>query len=449
VVIGAGVVGVCTAYSLARQGRAVRVLDGRAGPGQGTTFINGTLICPSLMLPWTGPKMIPKLIRSFTDSEHPLKLHPRALADPLLWRFGLHYLMSCRPGHFERSTRRLARLANYSRRCLDELLAARPSLGPLMSRTAEGTLQVFESREAMQGCLDASAQIRSAGVPLTVQSPDECGAAGADITRTLREQGKEAMYIFSGLDTNGDCHQFTRHLARACEELGVRFEYGASVSSFRRAPGGGVDVLLEGDRSVTAKNLVLCAGVGSPGLAAKLGLYLPMYPVKGYIITVPLRPGFQQLPCNVVQDSKKVYLAPMGRDSIRVSGCAEFAGFDATVDPQRARQLLAQAAALMPGALDTDRATFHAGLRPLSADDVPIIGMAGPQIFLNTGHGSKGWTHAFGSGQLVADLVAGRQPALAAQAYGPGRFWPVRGGGEGRPRGGPAWAPLPRPTLAA
>lgn len=270
-----------------------------------------------------------------------------------------------------------------------------------------------------------------------------------NVVRSLRDQGKEAMYIFSELDTNGDCRQFTCHLVSACRELGVKFEFGAKVTGFGRGADGGADVLLEDGRCVTAGNLVLAAGTRSPELASLLGLYLPMYPVKGYAITVPLNPGFEQLQCNVVQDSKKVYLAPLGKEHIRISGCAEFAGFDTSVEDDRASQLLEQSAALLPGMLDVDRAEKHAGLRPLSADDVPIIGRVGPGIFLNTGHGSKGWTHAFGSARLVADIVAGDEPELAVEPYGLARFWPVRGSGACPVRlRGRYWSPSARDLVA-
>eukprot|EP00439_Symbiodinium_sp_Y106_P075153 s2320_g14.t2 len=410
-VIGAGVVGICTAYSLARQGRRVKVLDQGSGPAQGSSWINGTLICPSLMLPWTGPQLIPKVFKSFYQQGHPLKVHPRALLSSDTYFFGLHYLASCRPGHGKRTTRRLANLARYSRHCLEALLRSHQELNGYMDRKAKGTLQVFEDKAAMQACLDASEQIQHAGVPLNVVRDENMEGAGDNLTERLRRQGLEALYLYSPLDTNGDCAKFTHFLERQCQELGVGFEYDSSVQGFQKNSGLW-EVVLPEQKPIRARNVILCAGVGSPRLAAMLGLRLPMAPVKGYAITVPLKPGVQQLSSNVVQDSSKLYLAPLGPDLVRITGFAEFAGFDSSVDLDRATILAAQAEKLLPDCLDWDRAEYHTGLRPLSADDVPIIGEAKPNFFLNTGHGSKGWTHAAGSGQLVADLIAGREPYL-------------------------------------
>lgn len=420
-VIGAGVVGICTAYSLARQGRRVKVLDQGSGPAQGSSWINGTLICPSLMLPWTGPQLIPKVFKSFYQQGHPLKVHPRALLSSDTYFFGLHYLASCRPGHGKRTTRRLANLARYSRHCLEALLRSHQELNGYMDRKAKGTLQVFEDKAAMQACLDASEQIQHAGVPLNVVRDENMEGAGDNLTERLRRQGLEALYLYSPLDTNGDCAKFTHFLERQCQELGVGFEYDSSVQGFQKNSGLW-EVVLPEQKPIRARNVILCAGVGSPRLAAMLGLRLPMAPVKGYAITVPLKPGVQQLSSNVVQDSSKLYLAPLGPDLVRITGFAEFAGFDSSVDLDRATILAAQAEKLLPDCLDWDRAEYHTGLRPLSADDVPIIGEAKPNFFLNTGHGSKGWTHAAGSGQLVADLIAGREPYLDPESYSLGRF---------------------------
>lgn len=424
-----GIVGVTTAHSLASRGRNVLVLDRRSGPALGTSYINGTLICPSLMLPWTGRQMIPKLFKSFLDSSHPLKVHPRSLVDPALWHFGIHYLAACKTGHYATSTGRLARLAAYSRRCLDRLLLEDPSLGTLMDQTAKGTLQVFDSREALQNCLDASEEIRSAGIPLNVLSPEECDNVDPAVVQACREQGKEVVYLYSDLDTNGDIYKLTKRLVDLCKSMGGRFEYDCKVKALKRSSGGSAGWLaeMESGRELHAENIVLCGGVETPALAASLGLKLPMYPVKGYAITVPLRPGASQLRSNVVQDAKKLYLAPLGPDKVRITGCAEFAGMGpgaTDVDMRRAGMLTKQAEQLMPDMVDVSNATYYAGLRPLSADDVPILGEASPGVFLNTGHGSKGWTHAFGSAELIADVVAGRSPALDLTPYAFSRFWP-------------------------
>ena len=207
--------------------------------------------------------------------------------------------------------------------------------------------EVFEDKAAMQACLDASEQIQHAGVPLNVVRDENMEGAGDNLTERLRRQGLEALYLYSPLDTNGDCAKFTHFLERQCQELGVGFEYDSSVQGFQKNSGLW-EVVLPEQKPIRARNVILCAGVGSPRLAAMLGLRLPMAPVKGYAITVPLKPGVQQLSSNVVQDSSKLYLAPLGPDLVRITGFAEFAGFDSSVDLDRATILAAQAEKLLP-----------------------------------------------------------------------------------------------------
>ena len=236
-------------------------------------------------------------------------------------------------------------MARYSRLCLEKLLQSHPELNTYMDRRAAGTLQVFDSQAAMKASLDASEEIQRAGVPLRVLTDEN---SSEELASRLRRQGLEALYLYSPWDTNGDCAKFTQFLERQCQKLDVRFQYRSHVQGFEEKDGLW-EVLLQGQLPVRARNVILCAGVGSPLLAAWLGLRLPMAPVKGYAITVPLRPGAQQLSSNVVQDSNKLYLAPVGPDLIRITGFAEFAGFDASVDMSRASILLEQADRLLPG----------------------------------------------------------------------------------------------------
>ena len=236
-------------------------------------------------------------------------------------------------------------MARYSRHCLEALLQDHQELNDHMHRKADGTLQVFDDQAAMHACLDASAEIQHAGVPLRVVQDGEKGEID-DLAARLRSQGLEALYLYSPLDTNGDCAKFTEFLEGQCRELGVAFNYDSSVEGFRYSDGLW-EISMPG-RAVRARNVILCAGVGSPRLAAHLGLRLPMAPVKGYAITVPLKPGVQQLPSNVVQDSNKLYLAPLGPDLVRITGFAEFAGFDVSVDIRRAAILAEQADRLFP-----------------------------------------------------------------------------------------------------
>ena len=293
--------------------------------------------------PWTGPQLIPKLLKSFFHPRHPLKVHPSVLCSLDTYYFALHYLASCRPGHGARTTRRLANLARYSRHCLETLLVSHPELNGFMDRKAAGTLQVFDDQTAMQACLDASEEIQRAGVPLRIVREE----SGSDLADRLRQTGHEALYLYSPLDTNGDCAKFTHFLERQCQELGVRFRYDSVVQGFQDK-NGLWEIALRGQPPVRARNVILCAGTGSPSLASFLGVRLPMAPVKGYAITVPLKSGIQQLSSNVVQDSSKLYLAPLGPDLVRITGFAEFAGFDASVDMDRAMILTEQADKLLP-----------------------------------------------------------------------------------------------------
>ena len=406
-VIGGGILGVSTAWYLAERGVEVTLLERREGTALETSLANGGLITPSQSDPWNGPGTFTHLLAWLGREDSPLLLRPRAL--PGMWRWGLKFLLASRAAPWWRATEANLRLGLYSAACLAEL---RESLGFEYDALSKGTLKVFRETDALERSATLAASLAPAGLVHRVLSPREA----VELEPLLAPvQAELAGAIHYPLDASGDAHAYTQGLERCARKAGVRFLFGTGVEGFEMR-GGHIAAALTTGGPLSTDSYVVAAGNASPGLVAPLGIRLPMYPVKGYSVTIPARAWRQRLGMPLVDFERKTVLTPLG-GRLRIAGTAEFNGFDTGLNPQRGANVLRNALALVPG-LAAEAASGEvehwAGLRPMTCDGPPILG-ATPvaNLFLNTGHGPLGWTLGAGSARVVADLMTGRSPEIA------------------------------------
>ena len=402
-VIGGGLIGVSTAWYLAERGIEVTLVERREATALETSFANGGLITPSQSDPWNGPGTLTHLLRWLGREDSPLLLRPRAL--PGMWSWGLKFLMASRAAPWWRATEANLRLGLYSAASLGTL---REQLGLQYDNLDVGTLKVFRDSYAFERSAALAAALAPAGLQHRVLSAPEA----VELEPLLGPVAAElAGAIHYPLDASGDAHAYTRALEEHARRAGVRFMMGTAVQRLE-LDGRRIAAAITADGTMRADSFVLAAGTASPGLAAPLGIKLPMYPVKGYSVTLPAR---RNLSVPLVDFEQKVVLTPLG-GRLRIAGTAEFNGFDTNVNPRRGAGILKNALALVPdmaAEAEEMQAVHWAGLRPMTSDGPPILG-ATPisNLFLNTGHGPLGWTLGAGSARVVADLVTGRTPEI-------------------------------------
>ena len=405
VVLGAGVIGVTSAYYLAKAGHEVTVLDRQTGPALETSFANAGEVSPGYASPWAAPGIPQKALKWLFMKHAPLVIRP--MADLATWRWMLAMLGNCTAARYALNKGRMVRIAEYSRDCL---MALRAETGIAYDERMQGTLQVFRTQKQLDGIGKDIEVLRADGVPFEVLDRTGCVAAEPGLAPA-------ASKIVGGLrlpdDETGDCFKFTNALAKLCEGLGVTFRYGVDIRRLKVADGrlAGVETATG---EVGADLYVLALGSYAPALAQPLGLDLPVYPVKGYSLTVPIVDAARAPVSTVMDETYKVAITRLG-DRIRIGGMAEIAGFNLDLPPARRATLEHSAEDLFGGAGDQSRATFWCGLRPMTPDGTPIIGPTRyPNLFLNAGHGTLGWTMSCGSGRVLADLVSGRKPDIEA-----------------------------------
>ncbi len=405
IVLGAGVVGVTGAWYLAAAGHEVTVIERRAAPGLETSFANGGQITAGHAEPWASPAAVPKILRSLGREDAPLLFRPRA--DRAQWEWGLRFLLECLPGRFERNSRALAGLALYSRECLIEL---RSRTGIRYDEQSRGILQFATNARDFDALAGHTEAMRPLGSERKVLSAAECLAAEPALRYS---EDPVAGGVFSPLDESGDAFKFTSELARLAREKGVRFITGTTVESIE-ASGGEVTAVNLGLESLKADAYVVSLGSYSPLLLRPLGVRIPVYPLKGYSITLPLGPAEEDAAPSVslTDEAFKIVISRLG-NRLRAAGTAELAGYDTTVNAARCTAILRRIRQLFPqlGALNV--VERWAGLRPATPGNVPIIGRTRlRKLYLNTGHGTLGWTLACGSGKALADIVSGRTPEV-------------------------------------
>jgi D-amino-acid dehydrogenase len=408
-VLGAGLLGLSSAYYLKRSGHEVFVIDREPGPGMETSFANGGLLTPSMSEPWNAPGSWRVLLASIGRSDSPLRLRVSAVPSLSLW--GLAFLRHANASSYRRATRVNTALGAYALRCLNEL---REEAQLDYNRGARGSLRVFRD----QAALDKQAAY--------ARSLEEFGVAHRVLTRQELKMLEPALApIADGLaggihnpgDETGDAHLFCRALAARLAAMDVGLHYGAAVDGFERR-GESVIAARTSSQLFEADAFVAAAGSWTPGLLARLGIVIPVRPAKGYSVTLPQPSHGPKLQVPVLDDDFHAAVTPLG-DVLRIAGTAEFAGHDLRIDPARIANLMKLFHQVLPQAgVDLTAARPWCGLRPMSSDGVPIIGKTEiANLWLNTGHGHLGWTMCAGSGRLLAQLFNGEKTEIDAAPY--------------------------------
>lgn len=416
VVIGAGLIGTTTAWFLAQRDFDVTVVERQTGPGLETSFANGGLLTPSQADPWNSPGILARALRWLGRENSPLLLRPQAVPGMLGW--GWRFLRASRPGPHLHATRAILRLALYSLRTQDALDA---QLALDYQRLHRGTLKIFRERRALAETRELIEQLRPQGLEARMLEPQ----AAAELEPLLADTAEDLVgAVHYPNDGSGDAYLFTVAMQRHAAEAGVRFRFNTEISGIQ-TDRDSVTMLHSNQGDIHADAYVVAAGSYSLKLTRPLQLPLPVYPTKGYSLTFRTSPA-RQLQVPVVDFEQKIVITPLG-DRIRIAGTAEFNGYDTEVNLKRSTATLQQALRLLPSlaedAAEADKVTHWTGLRPMTCDGPPILGATPyPNLYLNTGHGPLGWTLCAGSAQLVADIVAGQQPAVNPEDYSFCRF---------------------------
>lgn len=399
-VLGSGVIGVTSAWYLARAGFEVTVVDREPGPARATSFANAGQVSPGYASPWAAPGVPLKALKWLFQEHAPLAI--RLTSDPQQYRWLWQMLRNCTAGRYAVNKERMVRLAEYSRDCMDEL--ARET-GLAWEGRKLGTTQLFRSQAQLDAAARDIAVLEQAGVPYEVL--DRAG-----IARVEPALAATSGILVGGLrlpgDQTGDCQLFSERLAAMAAAQGVEFHYGANIEAIEadgeRVTGVRIDGRLE-----TADRYVLALGSWSPQLLRPLGIDLPVYPLKGYSLTIPITDPAMAPNSTILDETYKIAITRFDQ-RIRVGGMAEVAGFDLGLDPRRRATLEKVVNDLYPRGGDLSQASFWTGLRPATPDGTPVVGETRLRnLFLNTGHGTLGWTMACGSGRYLADVIA-RQP---------------------------------------
>ncbi|MGD9870545.1 MAG: D-amino acid dehydrogenase [Thauera sp.] len=429
IVLGSGVIGTTTAWYLAQQGARVTVIDRQPGAALETSYANAGQVSPGYSTPWAAPGIPLKALKWLFQRHAPLAIRADGSLFQLRWM--MQMLGNCSSARYAVNKERMMRVSEYSRDCLRSL---REDTGLHYEERSRGTLQLFRTQAQLDAAARDIAVLEECGVPYELLT----GAALAQAEPALAHRpGQLAGGLRLPNDETGDCQLFTTRLAQMAQDAGVRFRYGVEVRELVQQGGHitGVRIAANGaeDEVLSADRYVLAFGSYSRPMAASLGLALPIYPVKGYSLTIPLTDATRAPVSTVLDETYKVAVTRFD-DRIRVGGMAELGGFDLRLNPRRRETLEMVVSDLFPASGAVEQAEFWTGLRPMTPDSTPIIGATRyPELFLNTGHGTLGWTMACGAGQLIADLVTERQPAIRHDDLGIARYQ-QGGANAGTPR---------------
>lgn len=413
IIFGAGVIGTTTAYFLAKQGHQVTVVERQPGPGLETSFANAGEVSPGYSAPWAGPGVPLKAVQWLLMKHSPLVIKPSL--DPALWRWVASMLRNCTHERYRINKGRMVRLAEYSRDCLEAL---RAETGIHYDERMQGTLQLFRTQKQLDGAAKDIEILKEYGVPHHLLGRMEYVKYEPALAHVSEK-------FVGGLrlprDETGDCFQFTKELAARCVQMGVKFKFGEKIDSLQLA-GDRISAARTRDGILVADRYVVATGSYSPALLEPIGIRAPVYPVKGYSITVPItKPGLAP-ESTVMDETHKVAVTRLG-DRIRVGGTAQLSGFDLSLVEARRQTLLHVLTDLFPEGGDTSQATFWTGLRPMTPDGTPIVGPTHiPNLWLATGHGTLGWTMAAGTGRLLADWMSGRPPEIDVEGLAISRY---------------------------
>lgn len=412
IVLGSGVIGVASAYYLARQGAEVTVLDRQSGPAEETSFGNAGQISPGYSTPWAAPGIPFKAVKWMFQHHAPLAINLDGSMWQLQWMAQM--LKNCNPQSYAVNKERMMRVAEYSRDCLREL---RKDTGIHYENRAKGTLQLFRKEAQMEAVQRDISVLEECGVSYELLNGNELGRVEPALANA---QDKLVGGLHLPNDETGDCYLFTNALAQIAKELGVNFQFNQNVEK----------LIVEGDqikgvqvngKVLTADRYVLAFGSYSRDFLKPLDLQLPVYPVKGYSLTIPIvDPAFAPQ-STVLDETYKIAITRFDQ-RIRVGGMAELSGFNLGLNEDRRATLQMVTQDLFPGG-DMEQASFWTGLRPMTPDSTPIIGATRfKNLFLNTGHGTLGWTMACGSGKLISDIILNHKTDISTDGLSIQRY---------------------------
>lgn len=413
IVLGAGVIGVTTAYYLAKQGAEVTVIDRQREPGMETSYANAGELSYGMTSPWAAPGVPKKAIKWLFMRHRPLFIWP--LISPTMWAWGLKMLMNCNERSYKLNKGRMVRVSNYSRDALTDLMAEVPFDFDLREK---GTLQLFRTQKQLDGSVADQEVLAEFDSPYQVLDRAGCIAAEPGLAH-VAEKFVGGLQLTA--DRTGDCRTFTRALAKVAEGMGVTFRYGETIEG----------LMTEGDRVTsvrteqgtwTADAFVCCMGPYAPVLLRQVGIKVPIYPIKGYSITLPVTDPDAAPVSTIMDETHKVGITRLG-DRIRVAGQAEIIGYNRKLGAHATDTVRHVVQDLFPRGGDVSNAEGWTGLRPMTPDGTPILGPSRyGNLFLNTGHGTLGWTMACGSSRAVADIVFGKTPEIDMEGLTAARY---------------------------
>jgi D-amino-acid dehydrogenase len=402
-VLGSGVIGVSAAYQLALAGHQVTVLDRQSAPGLETSYGNAGEVSPGYSAPWAGPGVPLKAIKWLLMEHRPLVIRPHL--DMYFVRWGLAMLRNCTAARYEVNKSRMVRLAEYSRDCLRTL---REQTGIRYDERMQGTLQLFRTAAQLDGTGADIAILKRYGVAHELLDRDGCVRHEPALAQ-VREKFVGGLLLPG--DETGDCFKFTQNLALLAKQRGVVFRHGVEIKALL-GDAAEVSGVATSEGNLHADAYLVALGSYSPLLLEPLGIRIPVYPVKGYSITVPIGDAAGAPESTVMDETHKVAVTRLG-DRIRAGGTAELAGYTLQLHDTRRRTLEHVVSDLFPAGGDVKHAEFWCGLRPMTPDGTPVVGATlRRRLFLATGHGTLGWTMAAGTARVMADLISGRSPEI-------------------------------------
>lgn len=409
VVIGAGVVGMTTAWFLAKRGHEVEVIDQESGSGLVTSYANGGQISVSQSEPWSNPGAPIKVLKWLGREDAPLLFRMRA--DLKQWAWGLRFLLECFPGRTKQNMLDILKLGIYSRQCLQEL---RSSERLEYHQVTKGILQIHTDEAEFETANLRLASLMEYGLDMSLCAPEDL----LRIEPALRQSSVPIVgATYAADDESGDAHLFTRELERACaSRFDVAFTYDTKLAGFVGSGSAISGIRLIGkDGEVATKHAdayVMATGSVTDALLRPIGLSVPIFPVKGYSLTAPVTdPSLAPTVC-ITDENGKVAMSRLG-NFLRMAGTAELNGFDRSINDERCEGIIKRVKKLFPQGVDYGHAKKWAGLRPMTPSSVPMVGRTKfSNLYLNSGHGTLGWTLACGSGAAIADIVSGERPEV-------------------------------------
>jgi D-amino-acid dehydrogenase len=405
-VLGAGVIGTTAAWFLREAGHEVTVVERRSSAAQETSFANGGQISVSHVEPWANPGAPFKILRWLAQPDAPLLFRPRL--EWRQWRWGLQFLIECLPWRTRRNMLQILAISKYSGAALAELRAA---TGLSYDDLQRGILQIYTDRAGFDDAARAAELVREYGIAREVKTAEECVALEPALA-ARRDWIVGGTY--TATDETGDARKFTQALATLAVGRGVVFRYGVSVESIATADGAvrGVRAVNAEDRKevLAADAYVVCLSSHTPQLLDAIGVPTLIYPAKGYSATLPIVDPTRAPTISITDDAKKIVFTRLG-DRLRVAGTAELAGYNLDLNMVRCEALTRRALEWFGDAIASGRAEYWTGLRPATPSNVPLIGSTRyPNLYVNAGHGTLGWTMAAGSGKALAEIISGRKP---------------------------------------